>query len=682
MDNQAQQSLDQNLALEITALSIKYAAYIAGGTLDSNGKPLAVSIDKPRTKRRKRRPSRGSNEAAMARRSILGLFEITIASGLSSDAHITGHIAPHFRLTAAQIKEGEWVEPNVDFCEQRGDVLTRRTNLAVPIRRHRKIVSKKGETTFHLRIYSISKTSADARPSATLKRAGSHSVYITREGALASDGLAPELINKGDAYVSRSDVIPVSIGERQLLFTNISYDPREREEFWEAVVEHERTPGPESMHVDLSRCLPLMRLIASAPDCPAKFVEEFASIEATPGVCKLKTGSNNTIKEILKRMGDTVPPEVGWKDGKRLTNQDRLKDHGFAFLTPRGGRVQMRIEAELPHELPLENKEAVLKGMCSILDRQGLPYIGVIHRPDHNNHEKNWHIHILFYDRPVERFTAEASDLLMRLPSGASKETPELHAKLQESAEKITANRSNRQGWDFELEEHFRTACGHKRVRYPFEQPKDRTVNGKAFVKSMRKAFSDLCNEELEKAQFGRRLHPGSFADLGIKKRPDVKLSSNAQRLEKFGVPTRQGVENERNQFAYHLATYAQRRKTSLDNLKTQIQGWSQGARRRLSLNGDARFAETQKLYMDAARRLADKVLLASMIADLLDRSGSRASETIANAEKAIAAINENPRKAKVGEENLLRKRLKQANGHLIATDTLFRPEFDRLMEL
>ena len=87
---------------------------------------------------------------------------------------------------------------------------------------------------------------------------------VLRQKKDASDGLAPELIPKGDAYVTRSDVIPVSIGERQLLYTNISYDPREREEFWEAVVEHERTPGPESMYVDLSRCRPLLRLIASA----------------------------------------------------------------------------------------------------------------------------------------------------------------------------------------------------------------------------------------------------------------------------------------------------------------------------------------------------------------------------------------------------------------------------------
>ena len=682
MDNPTPTPIDHDLALEIVALSVKCGAYIAGGTLDRHGKRLPVSLAKAKMKRKRRRPSRGRNEAAMARRSILGLHEIEIASGLTSDAHITGRSLPHFRLSEAQIKEGEWGEPDIEFVEQRGHVLTRRTVLSVPIRRHRKIVSKKGETTFHLRIYSISKTNADVSPSATLKRAGSHSVYITRESALASGDPAADSIEKGDAYVTRSGVVPVSIEGRQLLCTNISSDAKEREEFWEAVVAHERTPGPEAMHVDLDRCRPLLGRIASAPDCPEQFIAELAKIGSKTGACKLKTGSNAAIRKILERMGETVLPEVANKDAKRLTNKQRVKDHGFAFSTPRGGRVQMRMEAELPAELSLEQMELVLRGMCAILDRKGLPYIGVIHRPDENNHEKNWHIHILFYDRPVERFTGSISQLLSR-PSIETRENKiELHAKLRAYAAEVTANRSRKQGWDFEIEEHYRSDCGHKRVRYPFEQPKDRSVNNKAFIKSMRKAFSDLCNEQLEVSDSRRRFHPGSFADLGIPKRPDVKLSSSAHRLEKFGVPTRQGVENERNQFAYHLATFMQRRKASIDALKTQVMEWRQGVRRSLSPESEARFVATQKLFEDIERRLADKVLAAEIYADTFSRCDSRATETIDNAEKAIAAIDKKPSDAKPGEKALLLARKQQASDHLIATDALFRPELLRLMEL
>lgn len=683
MENQTHTPIGHDLALEIVALSVKCGTYIAGGTLDRHGKRLPVSLAKAKMNRKRRRPYHGRNEAAMARRSILGLYEFEIASGLTSDAHITGRTLPHFRLSEAQVKEGEWGEPDIEFVEQRGHVLTRRTVLSVPIRRHRKIVSKKGETTFHLRIYSISKTNADANPSATLKRAGSHSVYITRESALAKDLLEPEVITKGDAYVTRPSVVPVSVGDRQLLFTNISADAREREEFWEAVVERERTPGPEAIHVDLDRCRPLLGRIASAPDCPKKFVEELAKTGSKSGACKLKTGSNAAIRKILERMDEPIPPEVASKGQKRLTNAKILKEFGFAFSTPRGGRVQMRMEAELPAELSLEQMELVLRGMCAILDRKGLPYIGVLHRPDENNHEKNWHFHILSYDRPVERFTGPASTLLPLPPSNAGAEELERHSNLQASAAKVTANRSSKQGWDFEIKEHYRSDCGHKRVRYPFEQPKDRTVNNKVFVKSMRKAFSDLCNEQLEVADSGRRFHPGSFADLGIPKKPDVKLSSNANRLEKFGVPTRQGVENERNQSAYHLATFMQQRQQDLNALRALGEDWLHGVRGRLSPQGENRFAATLSSYENIQRRIADKNLFVSIIADTLDRATSRANAVIANTKKAIMALHENKLDhAKLENRAQLLARMHEAKSHRHATLQHFNADFQRWMEL
>src|SRR5690606_14383571 len=146
------------------------------------------------------------------------------------------------------------------------------------------------------------------------------------------------------------------------------------------------------------------------------------------------------------------------------------------FKSGRGGRIQIRFVAELPHEVTPEDRALIVQNFCDRLAsletridpdgterKVGMMYTAVIHAPDAHNDSRNYHLHIVAHDRPARYLEDEGQ-------------------------------------WDFEVQEHYHVK-GMDRVRHPFRQNKIGEVSqhesrtgkensGKDFIPAMRADFA------------------------------------------------------------------------------------------------------------------------------------------------------------------------------------------------
>jgi hypothetical protein len=76
---------------------------------------------------------------------------------------------------------------------------------------------------------------------------------------------------------------------------------------------------------------------------------------------------------------------------EELEHQDRANSN-----------VYMSLVISLPHELSPEERERVLGEICESFAEHGLPYVGVLHAPDPDGDQRNFHAHIMFSLRPIE----------------------------------------------------------------------------------------------------------------------------------------------------------------------------------------------------------------------------------------------------------------------------------------
>lgn len=123
-------------------------------------------------------------------------------------------------------------------------------------------------------------------------------------------------------------------------------------------------------------------------------------------------------------------------------------DPPFQFKSGRGGRIQIRFVAELPHELTAEDRALIVQNFCEhissleerrlpdgTVEKVGLMYTAVIHAPDAPNDSRNYHLHVVAHDRPAKYL----DDLGM---------------------------------WDFEVEETYLTTSREERIKFSRRQNK------------------------------------------------------------------------------------------------------------------------------------------------------------------------------------------------------------------
>mgnify|MGYP003664950197 FL=1 len=162
------------------------------------------------------------------------------------------------------------------------------------------------------------------------------------------------------------------------------------------------------------------------------------------------------------------------------------------------GRVQGVIIAELPYEreIGVGGRRRIVEAFGGVLADLGLRWHGTVHRPDEHSDPRNFHMHLVYCERPAEP-----------------------------------------------------TAVGWR-----FADRKAPEIRDIGFVPMLRQRFADAVNVELEAAGMRRRYDPRSYEKMGIDKRPGEHLGVAAAALERKGVVTVKGRRNVAAEMMFRLA--------------------------------------------------------------------------------------------------------------------------------
>lgn len=419
-------------------------------------------------------------------------------------------------------------------------------------------------------------------------------------------------ISGHDYYIGRASAVPAQPDGSRALFTNIDEDPDFRAEFWKLVEEHEGTASPDKMTFKPGDAPNFWKSVADHPDCPRELRQTIQSCWGSSVWSErsitLELVSGKRTRAFLKTFEE-------W-----LGDEDTLKSNLATFADGRGGRVQHRIVIEIPTELGPTRGFELIKEFAGGLAKRGLMVVAVMHAPDHKNNEKNWHGHIVYYDRPCRRLTQA-----------------DIEAKALEGYR--TDHLAEGQ-WDF-------TAITPKRNRSngkatPFKQNKVREVSSKHWIPNLRKEYAELTNAHLERAGVDRRLDPRTYEEMGIEADPQEHLGTEQAALETRGIATPDGIENERRQWAGILAEADARLAHTLAAID---QIYASSPHENMDRLARERTVEAARLD-DCAFRLEQDIA----------RARSRASEVQRKNGQLLKAYEADPRAGSIREENLARE--------------------------
>ena len=364
-----------------------------------------------------------------------------------------------------------------------------------------------GVSAFHFSVRPITKGSdatalagGTARPGAS----GAHQRYLEREGA-AEKTLADIDIDVAHLATEQQEYIEREAAAEHVLasFGNISNIYEERMEFWRLVEESEYAPKTHVITFNPNYDLAFWKAV----DTPA--------LEAPP---QLVEAVRDKITE-LKVDDPTAVAILTFFKAHQSADNDKTPAIGIEI--GRGGRIQTRIIAELPHEVSAEKRVQIARDFCETRianieppdpnepDRpKVLRYWTVIHAPDSDNDSRNNHMHVVFYERPT------------------NKEIDDSTGQMQ---------------WDFAIKKTETDKHWNKRTRRRREQKRSRTVHMKSWTSESRAYFATLVNAALEEAGVKRRIDPRRYTDMGIDEEPIPRMEPKAYQKEKQGEPTAAG---------------------------------------------------------------------------------------------------------------------------------------------
>lgn len=359
-----------------------------------------------------------------------------------------------------------------------------------------------------------------------------HAVYVERPGAV--ENIMAATINETpteeeSAILGIQGMAPEGIPS---IFSNISDDPFERQEFWRAVERCERNPKTHQIVLDPETSPRWWDALPETEQLDPSFKNHALLVGE-----KYRLYLDAAVPEGESRKRFQTDPYTVSTERAGMLIRQAMSMPGFddsmpplKFKSGRGGRVQIRFVAELPHELSAEDRALIVQNFCdrlaSIEKRKdpdgtsrkvGMMYTAVIHAPDAHNDSRNCHLHIVAHDRPA-RFLEE-------------------HGM-----------------WDFEYQETY-SHKGEDRIRHPHRQNKigeiaragngaDYERAGRNFIPAMRKDFADITNAVLKARGINRRYDHRKYTEIGIDRTPTEHLGTKAAALEAIGVPTIVGQLN------------------------------------------------------------------------------------------------------------------------------------------
>jgi hypothetical protein len=550
--------------------------------------------------------------------------------------------------------------------------------LSSPASRNIRIANASGATTINFRVDSVSRTSK-RRSANEAWHSASHGKYIEREEAVAELGLVYDPADASD-YLERADAVAQADGASPAIYTNISKDSVERQLFWEGVEQHETAGGVNELTINMAVSGSIAHRVSRDDECPERLAKMIR--EASPDSTVVFTDCDNiALRAIFERHG-WVKRAKGARRAKKKEAAPENKtevvvDQGIRFKDARAGITQIQANGELPAELSMEGKERVAIALKNWFDERDLRVTVVIHAPDHNNNEKNWHFHFAAYDRPCQRFI-NSKDWLETVPVGDT-------AKEKKDREKARAaiGRSELDSfegnWDFTVPVEIKSSSRNRIITYPFERNKDRFVNSDKFIPFMRKFLVDLCNDELEREGHPRRYDHRTYEEMGIHKGADEHLDKAANQLEKMGVPTVKGCANEERQWSYLIGVIDQEHRGRLAEIEQVYQRNLGHAEKRPPDNVQRQWDEWRSLVTSGINNLRVQRELELLIL----RAKSRAAKTSDTCRRILAAVaSGKASKADISSSDLYEKRMKIADDHLSGIDLRFEAQISEIGEL
>lgn len=450
-----------------------------------------------------------------------------------------------------------------------------------------------GGVTFHFSHTSISKSSTlqrrlrASRSGRGLPRtqASAHVRYIERAGAaevLKTKALsAPAALQ---AYIERApppgiepaaEAFPAET-EVAASFGTTGRTRAERERFWTLVEEAERSPRGDTLTFDPSADPNWWHAAVSGRSEAPKELQPYLTPNAgAPFSVKLTTERAFAICTWADGIGRPAP---------------------LTISPGRGGRVQTRIIAELPHELSPEQRLAILRRFTAVLEERSFPYWAVIHAPGQKNDARNYHVHIAYYDRPCRR---------------------------------IRHPKTGREVWDFEITQVNVTKDRHRHLIRPYQQSRDRETSRPGWIHGLRARWSKICNDVLATAGAGKRYDPRSYADMGLDIDPMRHIPSRAYNKERKGEETTEGIHLAVRQWNDVRNRTLSRHHQDLEDTKRRIRAEAKTVKTaaRAQINNpryQATIAGIENTLVEAADSIAELKLERSLIEYVTDRLASR----------------------------------------------------------
>ncbi len=309
--------------------------------------------------------------------------------------------------------------------------------------------------------------------------AGRHQPYLERDGA--TDRIEPR-----GTYWQPNANMPVEMNDGICVLGNIGEKIQDRRHFWNTVDAYENTPGPGHLRIYVTP--ETWSALQDRSDFPP--VLRSAKLSKFPK----RRGRSDAVDVGT---ADDAPPLDGiqlWRLDRKLPGSDRAEawlrsvlpdaDQDLKHEAGRGGTIQYRIIAELPHELGSAERYTLVWEFTQVFRDRGLPYFAALHRPDPKKDSPlNWHLHCDYYDRPCVR--------------------------------------DPRTGlWDIETD--VKGPDGHP--SYKHIPNKDRAVNSRDWIPALRQHMVQIANRHLAAAGHPKRYTAESYKDMGLDRAPGEHL--------------------------------------------------------------------------------------------------------------------------------------------------------------
>jgi hypothetical protein len=433
-----------------------------------------------------------------------------------------------------------------------------------------------------------------------------------------------------DDYIGRTGAVAIQPDGTRALLTNIDADDGERARFWSLVEEHEAVNRGDKMSLRIGDNPAFWSATAARPDCPLELRTALETAMPNDTV-RFDIASGKEMRSFLATQPGWVPPTA-----KSKTRGDAKP---FArFHDGRNGRTQYRIVSELPNELDAVSRFGILHEFSQQFSKRKLPFVAVMHAPDYKNDERNWHFHLIYYDRPCRRITQEDIGHLTEQGYRTAHLEPGL--------------------WDFAVVTPKKGRSNGKAV--PLKQNKVTEVTQDGWIEMLRGELAAITNRYLDRGNVERRVDARRYEEMGIVADPQEHLGTDQAAAETRGEATVIGCENESRQWAAIMAEGDARLEAALMGIKTQT-----------AISGDQgqKNVADESTKRDQHAQAARLQHMAFCLQQEFDRAYSRAAAVQRKNRQLLEAYNLDPTAGTLRERTQAEQLVQAATSYLEALD-------------